>query len=263
MADAPLAGIQAQFTRTAEVYARMRQTSDERGHAALVALLDPPPGARGLDVACGPGFLTLALARRCGEVVGFDATDAFLALARAEAARLGLAHVRFEQGDAEALPFADASFDRVTCRAAFHHFPRPERVLAEMARVTAPSGRLLVADLLGSEDPAQARLHDAVERLTDPTHARALPKSELLRCIAGAGLRPVHVFESKLDYDLEEWIAHGAPPERARQEIVARMESWLDGDPAGLAVRREGGKLRFTHRTAAFLLEHATAGAPA
>ena len=257
MPDSPIERIQAQFTRTADVYARLRQTSDERGHAALVALLDPPPAARALDVACGPGFLTLALARRCGEVIGFDATDALLALARAEAARLELENVRFEQGDAEALPFADASFDRVTCRAAFHHFPRPERVLAEMARVTAPQGRLLVADLLGSEDPGRARLHDEVERLCDPTHARALPKSEFERCIAAAGLRAVRVIESTLDYDLEEWIAHGAPAEAARREIVARMESWLDHDRAGLSVRREDGRLRFTHHTAAFILEHA------
>ena len=54
---------------------------------------------RSLDVACGPGFLTLAFAKRCAEATGFDATDAFLTLARAEAKERGLANVVFEHGD--------------------------------------------------------------------------------------------------------------------------------------------------------------------
>jgi ubiquinone/menaquinone biosynthesis C-methylase UbiE len=247
--------IQEQFTRTADVYARMRQTTDERGLDAIVAIADPKPEARALDVACGPGFLTLALARRCATATGFDATDAFLALAREEAKQRGQDNVRFQQGDAEALPFADGSFDLVSCRAAFHHFPRPERVLAEMARVTARDGRLVVADLLGSEEPEQARLHDQIEILCDPTHARALPASELLALFAAAGLSVARDIRSSMDYDLDEWISHGAPSEDARAEIVSRMESALEDDRTGLRVRREEGVLRFSHQTALFVLE--------
>ena len=82
--------INHQFMRTAEVYARMRQNTDERGLDALVAMGRPTPSARALDVACGPGFLTLALAKRCAEATGLDATEAFLSLARAEAEARGL-----------------------------------------------------------------------------------------------------------------------------------------------------------------------------
>jgi ubiquinone/menaquinone biosynthesis C-methylase UbiE len=260
MTQEQLGRIQAQFTRTADVYARMRQTADERSLDALVAIAAAPETARALDVACGPGFLTLALAKRCAEATGFDATDAFLALARAEAEQRGLRNVRFEQGDAEALPYPDGAFDLVTCRAAFHHFPRPERVLAEMARVTAPGGRVLVADMLGSEDAEQAELHDRIERLCDPTHERALPLSEWRRLFARAGLGVVREIPSKLEYALDEWIAHGAPEEAARQQIVALMEGSLEGDRTGLAVRREDDGLHFTHRTAAFVLEHSADG---
>lgn len=259
MPDDQLSRIQQQFTRTADVYARMRQTTDERGLDALVALCEPAASARALDVACGPGFLTLALARRCSEATGFDATDAFLQLAREEAERRGLRNVRFQQGDAEQLPFEDACFELVTCRAAFHHFPGPGRVLAEMARVAAPGGRILVADLLGSEKPEQAELHDRIERLCDPTHERALPASELGRLFAEAGLAAARDIRSSLDYDLDEWIAHGAPGDAERAEILSLMESCLDGDRAGLNVRREHGQLRFSHRTAAFVLERASA----
>lgn len=252
--------IQEQFTRTADVYARMRQTTDARTLDGLVAIARPPATARALDVACGPGFLTLALAARCAEATGFDATGAFLDLARAEAERRGLSNVRFEQGDAEALPFDDGAFDLVTCRAAFHHFPRPERVLGEMVRVLARGGRIVVADMLGSEDGAQAALHDRIERLCDPTHERALPASALHRLFAEAGLETVLEIPSKLDYDLEEWIDHGAPSEAVRREIVVLMEDALEGDRAGLSLRRENGALRFSHRTAAFVL--ARAGEP-
>lgn len=247
--------IRAQFTRTAEVYARLTQTTDERGLAALVALSGACAGDRVLDVACGPGFLAMAFARQCARVTGFDATDAFLELARAEAERRKLGNVHFEHGDATRLPYADASFDVVACRAAFHHFPQPERVLAEMKRVSRPGGRLVVADLLGSEDPHKAKLHDRVEQLCDPTHVRALPESEFARLFRAARLAVVRQVSSSMHYDLDEWIDHGAPRDDARREIVALMESWLRDDRADLRVRREDGVLRFSHRTAAFVLE--------
>lgn len=255
MANEQLERIKQQFTRTADVYTRMKQTNDERVHDALVAVCDPSPNARALDVACGPGFLTLALARRCAEATGFDATDAFLEHARREAKERGQQNVRFQQGNAEALPFDDDAFELVTCRAAFHHFSRPARVLSEMARVIAGGGRVLVADLLGSEDPERAELHDRIERLCDPTHERALPKDEFHALFGAAGLTVVREIQSKLDYDLDEWIAHGAPADAARAEIVSLMESCIEDDAAGLGVRRENGQIRFTHRTAAFILE--------
>ena len=257
MTDDHLERVRAQFTRTAEAYARLMQTTQERGLAGLVALSGAGAGDRVLDVACGPGFLTMAFAQRCAQAVGFDATDAFIELARAEAARRGLTNLRFEHGDAEQLPYPDGAFEVVACRAAFHHFPRPARVLAEMVRVLAPGGRVVVADLLGSEDPDKAGLHDRIERLCDPTHVRALPVSELERSFAAAGLQIAVQRESSLDYDLEEWLSHGAPGDDARSEIVALMETCVDVDRAGLRVRREDGRVRFSHYGAAFVLQRA------
>jgi ubiquinone/menaquinone biosynthesis C-methylase UbiE len=256
MEDRPrLREIEEQFTRTADVYARMRQATDERALRGLVALSGTEPAHRVLDVACGPGFLTLAFAERCASATGVDATDAFLAMARTEAARRGLGNAEFRRGDAEKLPFGDGAFDVVACRAAFHHFPEPPRVLAEMRRVVKPAGRLLVADLLGSEDPATARAHDAIERLCDPTHVRALPERELAALFGEAGLEPEHAVRTELSYDLEEWIAHGDPAPAARAEIVRRMEAALADDRTGLRVRREDGRIRFSHRAAAFVLQ--------
>jgi len=254
MADTHVDKIREQFTRQAEVYARMRQTTDEGSLKLLVALTDPAPSARVVDVACGPGFLTMTFAARSAEALGVDATDALLALARAEAARRELRNVRFVAGDVNRLELADASFDVASCRAAFHHFPDPARVLAEMKRVVRPGGTLLVADMLGSEEPEQAARHDAVERLCDPSHVRALPLSELEGMFRDAGLEVVHRPTTWLDQDVEEWLAHGGPSDEMAAEIRRRLEAALEGDGLGTRLRREDGRLRFSYRAAVFVL---------
>lgn len=247
--------VRAQFTRQANVHARMRQTTDQRGLDGLVRLAGTTGADRVLDVACGPGFLTLSFAARSGHAIGCDATDAFLALARDEADRRGLAGAAtFTSGDVEALPFADEAFD-VACRAAFHHFPHPARVLREMCRVARRGGRLVIADMLGSADPGHASLHDRMERLCDPTHVRALPEVEFSRLFADAGLGVRHVARGRLEITVDEWIAHGGPDEAAAQELRALAATSIDGDRAGLGMHRNAsGRLAFAHRTAAFLL---------
>jgi hypothetical protein len=69
----------------------------------------------------------------------------------------------------------------------------------------------------------------------------------------GAGTR--RAFTSPLHYDVEEWIAHGGPNEETAREIVVTFEASLETDRCGLAVRREDGRLRFTHVGAAFVLD--------
>jgi ubiquinone/menaquinone biosynthesis C-methylase UbiE len=246
--------VRRQFTRQADAYADLPQTKGEAGLDALVGLAGARSGDDVLDVACGPGWLTLAFARRGARAVGIDATPAFVERAREEAARRALAPVAFGVGDVQALPVRDASFDVVACRAAFHHFPWPGRVLREMRRVARPQGRLLVADMLGSEDSTKAAYHDRIERLCDPTHVRAVPASEFARLFAGAGLAIVAQKTGSVSYDVEEWMAHGGPSPEAAREIVALFEHSLDTDRSGLAVRRDAGRLRFRHTVATYVV---------
>jgi ubiquinone/menaquinone biosynthesis C-methylase UbiE len=136
--------VREQFTRQADVYARMRHATDTAAFHALARLAQLQPHHTALDVACGPGFLTMTLAQYCRQAVGVDATDKFLALARAEADRRGLRNLTYQGADAAHLPLADGTFDIVVCRAAFHHMPHPDRTLAEMKRVAKADGRLLM-----------------------------------------------------------------------------------------------------------------------
>jgi ubiquinone/menaquinone biosynthesis C-methylase UbiE len=256
-ADAQLERIRAQFGKQADVYARMRQTTDERSLNALVQISGADAGSRVLDVACGPGFLTMAFAARCWHAVGVDATEPFLAMARAEAEHRGLRNVEFRAGNAEQLPFGDGSFDLVSCRAAFHHFARPVHVLAEMTRVAAARGRLLIADMLTSADPAKAEYHNRMERLCDPSHVRALTGAQFAQLFAAGGLAVHFQAEVPIDMELEEWLAHGGPDSSTAAQIRALIQASIDTDRCGLDVRRENGVIRFTYATGVFVLERA------
>jgi len=95
------------------------------------------PGARVLDVATGPGYVAARAAARGAAAVGVDIAAAMVSLAARRHPEL-----EFRQGDAEALPFADASFDAVLGNFVMLHLGRPEQAAAEFARVLAPGGRL-------------------------------------------------------------------------------------------------------------------------
>lgn len=156
-----------------------RQLQAER-HDELVArarrLLAPLGGdERALDVGCGTGALAYALAPLVGEVVGIDASEELLGAAR-EHAPPGCT---FVVGDAEALPFPYGDFDLVGCLRVLHHVRRPELVVAEVARVTRPGGRILLADQLGDIDPMRSLELDRFERARDPTHTRLLPDADI------------------------------------------------------------------------------------
>jgi SAM-dependent methyltransferase len=103
------------------------------------------PGARLLDVACGSGQLGLIAARRGARVSGIDIAANSILAARGRAASEGL-DARFEEGDAEDLPYADASFDVVSSIFGAMFAPRPEQVAAEMLRVSRPGGTIAMAN---------------------------------------------------------------------------------------------------------------------
>lgn len=101
-----------------------------------------------LDVGCGPGTVTVDLARRLapGEVVGLDNAAVVLEDARAAAAGAGLVNLRFLEGDAYQLPFEDDSFDVVHAHQVLQHLTDPVAALREMKRVARPGGIVAVRD---------------------------------------------------------------------------------------------------------------------
>ena len=106
-----------------------------------------PNGGDVLEVAPGPGFLAIELARSGKvRVTGLDISKTFVEIARTNAKEAGVT-VDFNQGNASQMPFADSSFDVVVCRAAFKNFSQPIEALREMRRVLRPGGTGLIIDL--------------------------------------------------------------------------------------------------------------------
>jgi SAM-dependent methyltransferase len=115
------------------------------GGQEFIERLGISAGKRVLDIATGTGNLAIPLARAGCVVTGVDIAPNLLVQARERAAAEGLA-VQFDEGDAEALPYADASFDAVVTMFGAMFAPRPELVAAEMARVLKPGGLLGMAN---------------------------------------------------------------------------------------------------------------------
>ena len=113
--------------------------------AARIAAMVPAGGSL-LEVAPGPGFLSIELAKRGLQVRAVDISKTFVEIARRNATAEGVT-VRFQLGNASALPIDDESVDFVVCRAAFKNFTEPVKALAEMRRVLRPGGHAMLIDM--------------------------------------------------------------------------------------------------------------------
>jgi len=213
--------------------------------ARLLALTDPDPAWRMLDVATGAGHVALAFASRVRQVIGWDVTVDMLAAARELAGRRGLANVAWACGDAEALGFGAASFDLVTCRLAAHHFRQPGRFLAECARLLAPGGRLAVVDNVVPDSEPVARFMNAFERLRDPSHAACLSVARWQALVEGTGFAVEATEMLPKTMDFARWTDVQQVSGRTRE----RLRSMLVGAPrevrAVLKPEVDGARIRF------------------
>jgi len=137
---------QRQFSQVAEAYRRSPSHADPVSLARFLGLAELRPNHRVLDLATGTGNVALAAAAHVAEVVGLDITPRMLEQAKQQAAQREIRNVTFIVGDAERLPFAASTFDRVLVRSAPHHFQQLIPALGEAYRVLRPGGVFAVSD---------------------------------------------------------------------------------------------------------------------
>jgi SAM-dependent methyltransferase len=172
----------------------------------LVEWCEPGPGVLALDVATGGGHVARRLRDAGCEVISVDPAPGMQPTVVAPA---------------EAIPFADDSFDVVACRIAAHHFDDVAAAVRELARVTRD--RVVVEDnVFVSEAVEEA------EKLRDPTHVRCYSEDEWRGYFAAAGLRLEGEQEFERRADLEAWLARVETPEddaeRVRELLADRIE---------------------------------------
>jgi ubiquinone/menaquinone biosynthesis C-methylase UbiE len=197
--DARTTAARAHFDRWSETYERdaaarwLRQVQTQ----ALAALALGQDDVL-LDLACGTGAAVRDAAADVRHAVGFDLSPGMIAQARELAA--GVDNVEFRQGDVSGpLPFESDEFTAVVCTTAFHHFPRPERTISEIARVLRPGGRVVIADA-NRRHPA-VFVFDLVLRLFQTSHVGVRSPAQLMHDLAAAGF-------SRISYCTIAWRAY-------------------------------------------------------
>jgi ubiquinone/menaquinone biosynthesis C-methylase UbiE len=245
---------QRQFPRRPSAYQMAPLPSHDKFLGFMISASGVTRRDRVLDVACGTGSATLAFAPHSASVTGIDVVAEPLRRARVEAVKRKLGNARFTLSEVERLAFADGAFTGAICRFSFHHFVNPEQVFAEMARVVAPGGWMMIADMTAPDDPAQAALHNQMERLCDPTHGRALTVMEFEQLFAAHGFRVAMKIarDSRLTFD--DWLRFGpTPPANAahlRTMVAAALEN---GTPSRFS--RDGDTIRVIHTSVSFVIE--------
>ena len=200
---------------------------------AFLDWLSPAPGLRWVDVGCGNGAFTQLLIERCAvrEVQGVDPSEEQLAFART---RLARAPATFRQGDAMALPYADASFDAAVMALVIFFVPEPARGVAEMARVIRPGGGACAYawDILGGGFPYFA-LQDEMRKLGYqplwPPSVEAARIGALQQSWTDAGLIDVETHELVVKRTYADFDAFWAAA-RKGPRIAPRMSEMQGGD---------------------------------
>jgi len=236
-----------QFTRQAAPFS---SSPEIRGEEALRLIVDWSGAGRDdtvLDVACGAGHVACAFAATVRHVTGIDLTPAMLERARALQAEKGLTNVTWNQGDVAPLPFATATFTVVTARYAFHHFPDPAAVLAEMTRVCAPGGTVMVVDTEAPADPVKAAEFNRVERLRDPSHTRILTLAEHRALFQRAGLPEPRVTSYRLEMTVDALLGRCFPDTADVEAIRDSFAASRRDDRLGIPVQGEPGALRVSY----------------
>lgn len=212
------------MTDKADRFAELQAERAEALAQRLTELVTVTGDERVLDVGAGTGAFAFALAPRVREVVALERDEALADRARREAPP----NVEVLLGDGEHLPFDDFSFDMALTARTLHHTPRPELIVAELARVTRPRGTLLVVDQLAPVDPLAAFELNRFEHARDSSTTRFLSDGDLRALFDANGLVLRRDRIAHEPRDLERYLdlagCEGPQRERARALAPAGYE---------------------------------------
>ncbi|WP_248321556.1 class I SAM-dependent methyltransferase [Caballeronia sp. Sq4a] len=193
-----------------------------------------------LDMGCGAGHASFAVAPHVKQVVAYDIAPQMLATVEAAAKERGLTAIRTQQGAAETLPFDDASFDWAISRMSAHHWRDVRKALAEVHRVLKPGGRLKFIDIAGIDDPLFDTHIQAIEVLRDASHIRDYRADEWIAMLGAAGFDARVTERWRIPLEFDAWVTRMRTPAERVTAIKSMWERAPDEVRQYFAVKEDG-----------------------
>lgn len=218
-AEAKKARVQDYFSRTAESYVASFSHKAGGDLQRLLEIGEWNTDQYALDIATGGGHTALAVAPLVAQVMVSDLTPRMLEKAREFLLAQGVTNAQFQVADAEHLPFADGTFDRVTCRIAAHHFPAMLQAVKEVARVLKTRGLFLLIDCMAPSDAELDTFDNTVEKWRDASHGRSCTKEEWQDFFAQAGLRVEQMEFFRRTHDYDDWTLRSQLPNNEKAQL--------------------------------------------
>lgn len=204
-----------------------------------------PAHAQALDMGCGAGHLSFALAPHLARVVALDPSAPMLDTVRQAALAKGFPHIETALSSAESLPFPDASFDLVCSRYSAHHWTQLEPALKDMRRVLKPGGHLLMIDVQGEQDALVDTHLQAIELLRDRSHVRNRSAADWRALLAAVGFADIQHDSWPVRIDFSSWVARMRTP-ASRVAMIREVQTEAPGEVQRTLAIGPDGSFTFT-----------------
>jgi ubiquinone/menaquinone biosynthesis C-methylase UbiE len=241
-----------QFTKQAIPFAKKSAQYVDETFEKILSVVEVDRKDIVLDVACGTGSISIEFARLCGHVTGIDITPAMIKQAKLLQKENMLSNLKWDTGNvSKQLPYRSNSFSIVVTRFSFHHLLKPLSVLIEMKRVCTVGGQIVVIDPTPPVDKAE--MYNYVEKLRDPSHAKALTIYEFENLFEKARIPLRRRGSYTMKIELEDQLRTSFPdPEniiKIRQLFIEDTKS----DVLGLNSHYGGDKIFFSYPNSIFV----------
>jgi len=233
------------FGERAAFYTTSPAHTDPQVLARVVELAHPERGWAVLDIATGSGHTAFALAPHVASVIGIDITTEMLREAESLKADRGVTNVVFRTGDVHKLPFADETFQLVTCRRAAHHFSNIAVALQEIRRVLSPGGRVVIDDRSVPEDDFVDQCMNLLDTYHDESHIREYRPQQWRRMLEDAGF-VVEVVEPYTRHRPVTSLTNGVSEENVRK-IHETLAELTDAQREAFNLVDKNGQLHLNH----------------
>ncbi|SFR04455.1 MULTISPECIES: class I SAM-dependent methyltransferase [unclassified Enterobacter] len=245
--------VEKQFGSQANAYLNSAVHASGRDLQQLRARLAGFDHAHVLDMGCGAGHASFAIAGEVARVTAYDLSAQMLEVVAGAARDKGLNNVDTQQGYAEALPFADETFDVVISRYSAHHWHDVGKALREVQRVLKPGGVVIIMDVMSPGHPVRDIWLQTVEALRDTSHVRNYSSGEWLSMMTESGFITRTLTTDRLVLEFASWVARMRTPQTlcdairlyqdsASREVKEYFELQPDGSFTSDIVMVEGQK---------------------